>query len=120
MPLLLLCICCTLLLLLLLQAVPTCGDTQPKVRGSQWFYCNPANGVAQNPNAPGYPNPSQDVRICLYTAECDMLCMFSSSVKLCLLVSQHNYIVRHTLVQQQQQSCRQQSYALLQYASPRL
>ncbi|WIA42096.1 hypothetical protein OEZ86_009371 [Tetradesmus obliquus] len=42
------------------KAVATCRDIYPEEKGAQWFYCNPANGVAQNPNAAGYPNPSQN------------------------------------------------------------
>jgi hypothetical protein len=43
------------------QAVPTCGDTQPGIAGAQSHYCNPALGLAQNPNAQTYPNPSDSV-----------------------------------------------------------
>jgi hypothetical protein len=45
------------------QPVPTCGDTQPSTSGAQSWYCDPAKGLAQNPNAATYPNPSDLVGI---------------------------------------------------------
>jgi hypothetical protein len=50
------------------QAVPTCGDIDIGRRGAQPWYCDPAKGLAQNPNAAMFPNPSDAVStepICL-------------------------------------------------------
>jgi hypothetical protein len=44
------------------QPVPTCGDYDLSHRGAQSWFCNPANGLAQNANATVYPNPSDAVR----------------------------------------------------------
>ncbi|WIA11284.1 hypothetical protein OEZ85_011408 [Tetradesmus obliquus] len=43
------------------RAVPTCGDTQPSTPGADPWYCDPNMGLAQNPNAAGFPNPSNAV-----------------------------------------------------------
>ncbi|KAF6261690.1 hypothetical protein COO60DRAFT_1459047, partial [Scenedesmus sp. NREL 46B-D3] len=43
------------------KAVPTCSDTEPATPGVQSWYCDPARGLAQNPNAAAYPNPSDSV-----------------------------------------------------------
>jgi hypothetical protein len=50
-------------LLLRTQPVATCGDTQPATPGAQPWFCDPAMGLAQNPNAASYPNPSNAVRL---------------------------------------------------------
>eukprot|EP00883_Tetradesmus_obliquus_P000942 jgi/Sobl393_1/11010/SZX66814.1 len=43
------------------RAVPTCGETQPSTPGADPWYCDPNMGLAQNPNAAGFPNPSNAV-----------------------------------------------------------
>lgn len=50
-------------LLLRTQPVATCGDTQPATPGAQPWFCDPAMGLAHNPNAASYPNPSNAVRL---------------------------------------------------------